>query len=277
MSHVPVETVEEDAADLQFPKGRSSYVFHTKSNQCILFNLFKKKSENSIITEKNIKSITISAPISFSTPSNDTIHCNVCHNTLSEPYITCAECKSTKHLSCLKCFAVGAEIGNHLNSHAYIITHDNVKVFPNSNWSAREERKLLELLMRCGFGNWADISRAIGSRNAVECRDHYLQCYFDGIFWKTCGLTKYPYERLTIPYLYRQNVIEPPRYYSETVQSKFMAGYRYARSDFDTPFDVSAESVIANIKLPNEWDDEYREISELLNGALGNAYNHRLR
>lgn len=26
MSHVPVETVEEDAADLQFPKGRFEYV-----------------------------------------------------------------------------------------------------------------------------------------------------------------------------------------------------------------------------------------------------------
>lgn len=223
-------------------------------------------------------------------PIEDVISCDNCKCTLTEPYITCADCNYEmtnsntrfensvrRYRCCLKCFASGAETKTHLNTHSYIIIHDNVKVFGNSDWSAREERKLLELLARCGFGNWSDISKAIRSRSIDECRNHYINHYFDGIFWKTCGLTKNPYTPLVLPYLYRSHSIDPPRFNSDAIQSKFMAGYRFARSDFDTPFDSSAENVISHLHLDDDWGNEYKDIGQILNGALVRAYNNRLR
>lgn len=221
-------------------------------------------------------------------PSKIRFLCCVCQIELHEPYIRCAECGSDSrrknddemnivHRSCLRCFAMGAETNTHSNTHSYIITHDNVKVFTKSNWSAREEKKLLDLLIRCGVGNWADISRAIGSRSESECRDHYLQNYFDGIFNKTCGLTRIPYSPLRIPYLYRPNTNDPPRYHTDVVQNSSLAGYRYSRSDFETHFDSSAESVISNLHSVDDWGDDFKDVSEHLNYAMVSAYNSRLK
>lgn len=205
----------------------------------------------------------------------DSIHCYVCGCNLIEPYITCAQCP--RHLSCLKCFANGAETSTHLSNHNYIITHDNIKLFPNSNWSAREERRLLELIQQHGFGNWNDIARTLQTKDADECERHYLDNYFDGIFMKICGLTKHPYSRLVVPFRYKSNSIDPPRHTMEMINSKLVAGYRFARSDFDTPYDVSAESLVSQLHTPNEWGDEFREIGEELNAAMFVAYNNRLR
>lgn len=206
----------------------------------------------------------------------------MCNCDLSEPFITCAECPSTVpgrpgHRSCLKCFANGAETTKHSNDHSYIIAHDNVQIFPNSNWSAREERHLLDLIQQCGFGNWTDIAKLLATKSADECRDHYMKHYFGGIFEQTCGLSQSPYARLVVPYLYKSNSVNPPRHSLETIQSKFMAGYWFARGDFDTPYDVSAESLVSRLHSTNEWGDEFDEIGKELSAAVFRAYNHRLR
>lgn len=209
--------------------------------------------------------------------------CDICCTMLNDTYIACAGCKKNNFSTptkpfeiCLKCFAIGAESGNHLNSHSYAIMHSNVNIFPNTSWLAREDSALIELLTQHGFANWSDISRKIGTHSAVECRNHFMQNYFDGIFWKTCELTKYPYCRIDVPYLYRSSSIDPPRN-SDMVKTKFMADYQFARSDFDTQFDVSAEGVMSGLHLDNEWNDEFKHIGESLNCALVIAYNNRLR
>lgn len=216
--------------------------------------------------------------------SDDTIACDICQNCMTEPYITCAECPrppASVHGGvriCLRCFAAGAESGTHSNSHAYSVTHDSVRVFRGSNWTAREERRLLELIERCGFGNWADVAKALGGgRTPDDCQRHYLNNYFGGIFWQMCGLTKYPYVRATTPYLYRANVTDPPRHLADSAPSKCMAGYRFARSDFDTPFDSSAELLISNLDGVDPRLDFDASVSETLNGAMVRAYNNRLR
>lgn len=111
---------------------------------------------------------------------------------------------------------------------------------------------------RYGFSNWADIGRKLNSHTADECRKHYIQNYMDGIFSKACQLTRQPYIRTNVPYLYRQNAIDPPR-----------------NNDFDIPFDASAENIIS--ELHEDWNGEFKEIGEHLNFALIQAYNHRLR
>lgn len=203
--------------------------------------------------------------------------CSVCRCALNEPFITCAECSTPEHRSCLKCFSCGAETRTHVNTHSYIITHDNVKVFPNSNWSARDERRLLDLIQQRGFGNWDDIALAMTTKSAVECRDHYMEYYFDGIFMKTCGLTKYPYGPVCVPYLYKTNTIEPPRHNLEMINSKYMGGYRFSRGDFDTPYDGSAESMVSHLEMAPDWGLDYEDIGNELNAAVFTAFNNRLR
>lgn len=205
------------------------------------------------------------------------IHCSVCRCPLNEPFISCAQCSSPEHRSCLKCFSCGAETQTHANTHPYVITHDNVKVFPNSNWSAREERHLLELIQQRGFANWDDIALGMTMKSATECRDHYMEYYFDGIFMKTCGLTKHPYAPLRVPYLYKTNTIEPPRHNLDMIHSKYMGGYRFSRSDFDTPYDVSAESLVSHLELAPEWGEDYEDVGNELNAAVFTAFNNRLR
>lgn len=180
----------------------------------------------------------------------------------------------------MKCFACGAECANHSNAHNYIIVHNHVKVFPNTAWSAPEECALLKQLERNGFGNWADISRALVNYGGKECQEHYIRNYFDGIFWKTCKLTRFPYIRIDTPYLYHTKSFDPPRCKFDLVQNKYAIDYRFARSDFDTPFDSSAEGVISNVQTnanDTEWDSESQELSEQLHCALVGAYNNRLR
>lgn len=161
-----------------------------------------------------------------------------------------------------KCFTFkGAESGVHVNNHAYVIAHKNVKIFPNSTWSAQQEQSLLELINTYGFNNWADISRAIKSHSPDECRSHYIQNYFSGIFSNPCGISENPYIRNVVPYLYKSFSRDPPR--------------KVDPVHFDTPFDVSAETIITD--LITDWGDEYQGIGEKLNCALINTYNHRVR
>lgn len=198
---------------------------------------------------------------------------------LHEPYIVCAECEqkefSTKTIRlpiCLECFGKGVELKNHLNNHSYMIRHDNVNIFPNtSSWSARHDNTLLDLLTKYNFANWSDISRKIKLYSADECQNHYIQNYFDGIFWQPCKLTKFPYNRIEIPYFYQLNTFDPPRMSAE------MADYRFTRSDFDTPYDISAENIICNLYLDKECNNDFKQIGEDLNCAMVIAYNNRLR
>lgn len=281
MSHVPIETIEEDAADLQFPKGKpkqsSMVVLQVTANPFIHSRI---DFDSGSVADERLPFIRLRNDESFNTKA-DITRCDICGCSLVEPYITCAQCppkqKRPGHWSCLKCFASGAETATHTSSHNYIITHDNIKLFPNSNWSASEERRLLELMQHHGFGNWGDIARALQTKTANECRDHYSDNYIGGIFAKTCGLAKHSYRRTVVPYLYKSNSIDPPRHTMEMIHSKLMAGYRFARGDFDTPYDVSAESLVSRLHSPRDWGKEYEEIGAELNAALFVAYNNRLR
>lgn len=209
--------------------------------------------------------------------------CDACHKTLNEMYIVCAECVSShpNHLQkskiCVDCFASGAEYANHSSSHSYKIVHCCVKVFLSSTWSANEDCALLELIERHGFGNWPDISRSLNLYSQKECQNHYMDHYFDGIFRKSCNLTKSTYNPLRVPYLFHCKTFDPPRCQFDFMQNKFTSNYHFARSEFDTPFDRSAENVINNIEIDNKWDKDSQKLSNELSCALVVAYNNRLR
>ncbi|KAL5282652.1 TADA2A family protein [Megaselia abdita] len=241
------DLVEEDAADLQFPKDMISL---SNNNQTTMHRIHFFRQTISPNSEKS---------------------CHFCFNVLAELFIECAECNSV--FLCLNCFSQGKEIENHQKSHSYVIVHDNIRVFSDSDWTAKEEKLLLELIASFGYGNWDDISLAIKTRSSAECQEHYTRFYFDGVFGELLGLTNEVYRPLRTPFLLNLNKMNSNSY----VES--MAGYRAARGDFDIPYDNSAEAIINDLDgcFYGDWLEVLRPLGEKLQCAMLRAYNHKLR
>lgn len=207
--------------------------------------------------------------------------CCACKSTLSEPYVRCAECSDVE--ICPNCFSNGAEIGEHKNNHNYIIIKNEFPVIYGSDWSARQELELMDVLIECGFGNWVDISRKLQNKSPEECKQHYLQNYIDN--QSLPGLPKIKETEASlcgsepVPYLYKlQDLEDPPRFANNTINYKLLAGYNAARSDFEVNFDNHAELLVSDLKF-DEFSpgDKHYDLGRDLQAAIVNAYNHRLK
>lgn len=259
-----------------------SYSFYGKK---IIFCMFSLYIENDGIllinptvgTHRTIKRYRLNTSEPYDQILSTTI-CSGCTKNLVEPYIKCAECPSI--FFCLNCFAKGCEVYKHRNNHSYIICDDTMPVFAcaSNKWSAKEEKKFLNQILSHGYGNWDDIAKSMdGAKTPTECIDHYHKFYFDDIFKKVIGLTKNPYFRINIPYLYKVKSIEPPRPTLDSITYKMMAGYQSARSEFDTPYDNSAESIVSNLVRNNDWMQVNQNVGDTLNCAMFTVYNNRLQ
>ncbi|EDW68416.1 transcriptional adapter 2A isoform X1 [Drosophila virilis] len=291
----PVDMVDEDAADLQFPKAKPSTQQIQRSTAKFARARTDQKTKRSIVffnaqafhkrLEEIASSVDHSAPRTRH-PAGPT--CATCRCSLTEPYIKCSECLDV--LVCLQCFARGRQIGAHRNCHAYIIVRDDIQVFSTEpGWSARDERSLLQALRTHGYGNWDAIADALERRHKPEeIRRHYHDCYFGGIFERLLGLQHaqncYLPERM--PYVFKMRSLEPPRHDDiASMQFKLNAGYRCARGDFDTPYDASAEGLLSimvdqqRVGADDEPESESpdKELVDELQCALVRAYNNRLR
>ncbi|XP_012543664.1 transcriptional adapter 2-alpha isoform X1 [Monomorium pharaonis] len=251
------DMTEEDAADLQFPK------------DCLLSPTYE--SEHDVELEVSVlkDKIIASDPI-----------CRVCRTVLVEPYIRCAVCTEVE--ICPPCFAKGCEIDEHKNDHDYVIIKNEFPLI-DSSWSAKHELQLLDVLQQCGFGNWMDVGRRMHVKSAEECKTHYLQHYVDN--QTLPGLPKIKESRASlfscepIPYMYKlQDLEEPPRFALNTVNSRLLAGYNAARSDFEVNFDNHAESLVSDLEFDEfqPGDDKY-ELGRALQVAMVQAYNNRLK
>lgn len=207
--------------------------------------------------------------------------CRVCRSTLVEPYIRCAVCNNVE--ICLSCFAKGCEVNEHKNDHDYVIIKNEFPLIDGSGWTAKQELELLDVVQQCGFGNWVDVGRRIQGKSAEECKMHYLQHYIDS--QTLPGLPRIRNTRTSlfacepIPYMYKlQDLEEPPRFASDTINSKLLAGYNAARSDFEVNFDNHAESLVADLEYDEfqPEDDEYA-LGRALQTAMVQAYNNRLK
>lgn len=207
--------------------------------------------------------------------------CHVCKSILVEPYIRCAICNNVE--ICPPCFAKGCEINEHKNDHDYVIIKNEFPLIDGSDWTAKQELELLDVVQQCGFGNWIDVGRRIQGKTAEECKMHYLQHYINN--QTLPGLPRIKDTRASlfacepIPYLYKlQDVEEPPRFASNTINAKLLAGYNAARSDFEVNFDNHAESLVANLEYDEfqPSDDEYA-LGQALQTAIVQSYNNRLK
>lgn len=208
--------------------------------------------------------------------------CFVCRSSVSEPYIRCAICSKVD--LCPNCFVNGREKGSHKNDHDYMIVRYEFRLIKNSNWTAKEEMMLLNLILECGIGNWDDISkRMLKKRSPDECKKHYFKHFIDEKFLnslpKSKGHSASVYGSETVPYRFKlDNIDDPPRYKAFTNSSNILAGYNAARSDFQINFDDDAESWVAKLKYDHFMPgDSNFETAQELQTAIVSAYNERLK
>lgn len=207
--------------------------------------------------------------------------CRMCRSTLVEPYIRCAMCTDVE--MCPPCFAKGCEVDQHENDHDYVIMKNEFPLIDGSGWTAKHELELLDVLQQCGFGNWTDVGRRMHRKSAEECKTHYLQHYVDN--QTLPGLPRIGESRAslfnceTIPYMYKlQDLEEPPRFASNTVNGRLLASYNAARSDFEVNFDNHAESLISDLEFDEfQPDDNTYDLGQALQVAIVTAYNNRLK
>ncbi|XP_059610313.1 transcriptional adapter 2A isoform X1 [Phlebotomus argentipes] len=239
MAHPSVDLVEEDAADLQFPKG----------------NVFPES-------------------LSLTTSSSVQTLCNYCCVSLSEPFIECVDCRE---MFCLSCFSSGVETQCHRNFHSYTFRRDDFPIFRESSWTGREEKLLLDTIMKCGFGNWSDASKFLDKYSSIDCRNHYFNFYAKGFVGKMSGIDVDPYERRHCPYWARRESAKLVRFLPEELHTKTLAGYCATRGEFAVPYDHTAERSL-NLMDTEPWtNDEDTKSVEELNCGVFRAFNNRLR
>lgn len=90
------------------------------------------------------------------------------------------ECPDQTNLGvCLDCLKNGRMSSQHQHKEAKYYVYDKLS-FPlfMEDWTAREEILLIQGIMKCGLGNWNEISiQHVKSKQPKECEDHYYAFY----------------------------------------------------------------------------------------------------
>lgn len=149
-----------------------------------------------------------------------TYTCNYCLENIPGLRIKCGDCADFD--LCLPCFACGAQIGKHKNTHKYLFMNNGgFAIFPDGNreknegkrssafyhrgyhtmchgggdspnlptieeieWNAREEMRLLDAVEMYGYGNWKDIATYIEKKTPETAKEEYIKQYIHGIVGK---------------------------------------------------------------------------------------------
>ncbi|XP_059481571.1 transcriptional adapter 2-alpha [Neocloeon triangulifer] len=190
--------------------------------------------------------------------------CFCCEVVLREPYIKCVDCVASV---CPRCFSRGAERGPHQSWHSYDVRTDNIPVLEDG-WSLRDERRLLDAMLTCGYGNWVDISRKL-KRPPEECKDHYDKFHLQT---ENESFIRAPLP----PHLLKITTDQPPRM---IVQAS--GTYNSLRSEIWPEFDTGAAEIdLSQCISPEDCadcDPSMLELCEALQEAMVNIYNDRLR
>ncbi|CAL1263186.1 unnamed protein product [Larinioides sclopetarius] len=200
----------------------------------------------------------------------ESIVCPICGIFLQEPYIRCVECH---HSFCLQCFAKGREYENHKNNHSYTVMRNNFTLL-DSDWLAYEEIKLLNAVADHGIGNWSEIAKDVGTRNKLECEEHYLQHY---IYNPVSPLPEIQLEETTgeihhpTPVACTNFSQDPPRPVVGSTMYQEMAGYMPSRGDFSYEHDDFAELDIKELAFEDDeplWNDLQMAVLDIYQSRL---------
>ena len=232
--------------------------------------------------------------------------CNYCTDELNGLRVSCATCEDFD--LCPECFASGAEIGGHKNSHKYYFSNNgDFSIFPKSpiltvedkgrrraslqvelekdsnsktmgEWNVREDTRLLDAVEMFGFGNWKDIAKHVEVKTDLQVKERYIKCFING----PLGRHTWREEARGHAVDHTQDTDRGPL--SPTLTSKLppiniaptealLLGYMPNRDDFED-FDRSNEALVSQMGAKSAEDEDVEIAMKL---AHTDMYERALR
>ncbi|XP_059218848.1 transcriptional adapter 2B isoform X2 [Stomoxys calcitrans] len=208
-------------------------------------------------------------------------NCTNCQDDIQGIRVHCAECENFD--LCLQCFAAGAEIGSHQNSHAYQFMDTGTAILSvfrgKGAWTAREEIRLLDAIEQYGFGNWEDISRHIETKSAEDAKEEYVNKFVNGTIGRHTWTPAQSQRPTLIDHTCEDNgplgttVLQRLPPLDVTSEEAAQLGYMPNRDSFEREYDFTAEQLISKMSL--NADDT--EADYLLKLSHVDLYTRRLR
>ncbi|XP_073814224.1 transcriptional adapter 2B isoform X2 [Musca autumnalis] len=208
-------------------------------------------------------------------------NCTNCQDDIQGIRVHCAECENFD--LCLQCFAAGAEIGSHLNSHAYQFMDTGTAILSvfrgKGAWTAREEIRLLDAIEQYGFGNWEDISRHIETKSAEDAKEEYVNKFVNGTIGRHTWTPAQAQRPTLIDHTSDDNgplgalALQRLPPLDITLEEAAQLGYMPNRDSFEREYDFTAEQLISKMSL-NADDTESDYLLKLSHVDL---YTRRLR
>ncbi|XP_061389247.1 transcriptional adapter 2B isoform X1 [Musca vetustissima] len=208
-------------------------------------------------------------------------NCTNCQDDIQGIRVHCAECENFD--LCLQCFAAGAEIGSHLNSHAYQFMDTGTAILSvfrgKGAWTAREEIRLLDAIEQYGFGNWEDISRHIETKSAEDAKEEYVNKFVNGTIGRHTWTPAQAQRPTLIDHTSDDNgplgalALQRLPPLDITQEEAAQLGYMPNRDSFEREYDFTAEQLISKMSL--NADDT--EADYLLKLSHVDLYTRRLR
>lgn len=199
-------------------------------------------------------------------------YCVKCKADLGPVYIKCNECPKI-HL-CMKCFSAGAELGDHLRTHEYVVkeTAGSLAVF-EPGWSAKDEEVLLESIEQYGLGNWEGAAENLPHKTPKEIELHYNKFYVGSLLGKVTIPQDIP-NRMTdhTPSIEESIISAPPPEVKACSNDLMRLAYMPKRDDYEFEYDNDAEQIVC---LLND-DPDADQVEKSLATEMVSIYSDRL-
>lgn len=157
-------------------------------------------------------------------------------------------------------------------------------------WRAMDDKALFEALTRVGYGNWKDaanyINTTLGTNiSPAEVERHYNIHYIDGLIGRLCWtwmftdsvvkqLSRFPFTIRGHHDKLQSNKDNCSNIFRDIPQAELDSlGYLPKRDDFEREFDNEAETLISNLTLGSESEDDIEKKFKL---AQIDVYQRRL-
>uniref|UniRef100_A0A915HXM7 Uncharacterized protein n=1 Tax=Romanomermis culicivorax TaxID=13658 RepID=A0A915HXM7_ROMCU len=188
--------------------------------------------------------------------------CTNCTERLGSVHIECAVCEDIR--LCLECFSCGAEFSRHERTHDYRVKNTRGKIIFHDESCEKDllyssdEMALLEAVERFNLGNWDDVAAHVANSmwSPKDLRDHYDRYYLHGKIAKATKLNLKP------PLIKDHCSNDINDTCNKDIISKVnaddltMIAYMPNRDDFEKEYNNEAESVLANLGIIPDDDDE---------------------
>jgi hypothetical protein len=107
--------------------------------------------------------------------------CTLCERDISKSVkIRCTKCTPAVNI-CLECLRTGQESATHSTSHPYYVFDKLDFPLLMKDWCAKDELQLIQGIMKCGLGNWKDVSEQyVKTKSPQQCEDHFYTFFNKG-------------------------------------------------------------------------------------------------